>query len=124
MKGALAARPGSGAGKLIEPLLADPSHDVRVAAVAALAAEWAVTLSAADLGKKLRGAEANALVRFVALDALLYLARTDKRADVDAELAKDARAAGTPFAALFATLGAALLGSGADGPAFVALLVP
>jgi hypothetical protein len=121
---ALAARPGSGAGKLIEPLLADPSHDVRVAAVAALAADWAVSASAADLGKKLRGAEANALIRLVALDALLYQAHTDKRADVDAELSRSSRGGAPPFAALFASLGAALLATGADGPAFVALLVP
>jgi hypothetical protein len=82
-----------------------------------------VSKSAAELGKKLRGAEANALVRFVALDALLYQARTDKRPDVDAELARQSRG-GAPFAALFAGLGAALLAASADGPAFVALLVP
>lgn len=120
---ALAARPGSGAAKLLEPLLKDASHDVRVAAVAALAVDWAVNASTSDLGKKLRGAEDNALVRFVALDALLGQAKGDKRADVDAELAKISRG-GAPFAALYATLGAALLAAGADGPTFLAQLIP
>ncbi len=120
---ALAARPGSGAGKLLEPLLRDASHDVRIAAVGALAIDWAVNLSATDVARKLRDAEGRALERLVALDALLWQARGAQRADALAELGKLAKG-GPPFAALFAQLGLSLLATGADGAAFVALLIP
>jgi hypothetical protein len=123
--GALAARGEAAAGKLLEPLLVDPSHDVRVAAVGSLAALWATTQSAGELGKRLAGAEANSLKRHVALAALVLqaLRLPDKAEAAAAELSKLAGSA-PPFAQLFAQLGVGLVAARADAPAFLAPLVP
>jgi hypothetical protein len=120
---ALSRRDGAVVAKLLEPRLADPSHDVRVAALVSLAAAWAGTLDVGGLAQRLAGAETDAMVRLTALYALLGQAGDDGESAVSAALEKVKRSA-PPFVRFTAELGLALLAAGADGPAFVLLLVP
>jgi hypothetical protein len=120
---ALARRDGAAAQKLLEPALADPSHDVRAAAVVSLAAAYAASEGPDKLAERLRKAEKNALMRLCALHALVELARGDG-ADAARGALDKLKTSGPPFARFFAELGLSLLDSNADAPAFLAALVP
>ncbi|HSK05703.1 MAG TPA: AAA family ATPase [Kofleriaceae bacterium] len=110
--------------KLLDPLLDDPSHDVRVAMMPALAAAYAKTNDAEKLADLLRNSEGNAMRRLVIAAAFVTLARTDAGAKAsEATLAKVAKD-GPPMARFIAKLTAGLIASKSDGMAFLQELVP
>jgi HEAT repeat protein len=112
------------AAQLLEPLLDDPSHDVRVAMLPSLAKAWAAQNDGPKLGSLLRGTEYNAMRRLVATAAFITLAATDAgQATATAELKKIA-AGGPPMARSHAKLALGLIAGNADGMAFLQQLVP
>jgi HEAT repeat protein len=110
--------------QLLDPLLEDPSHDVRVAMLPALAAAYAKTNDADKLAGILRDSETHAMRRIVAAAAFVTLARTEngKKASeaVLAQVAKD----GPAMARWIAKLTAGLIAAKADGMTFLQELVP
>lgn len=118
----LAERDADAALALLVPLLDDPSHDVRVAMLPALAAAYAATRSPEELAALLRGAERHAMRRVAATAAFLVLARADGDAATAALTALAEQ--GPPLVRVHARLGLGLLESKADGIAFLDLLVP
>ncbi|HWO20967.1 MAG TPA: AAA family ATPase [Kofleriaceae bacterium] len=110
--------------KLLEPLLDDPSHDVRVAMMPALAAAYAKTNDAEKLADLLRRSEGNAMRRLVVAAAFVTLARTDAGAKAsEATLAKVAKD-DAPMARWVAKLTLGLISGKADGMAFLQELAP
>ena len=109
--------------QLLEPLLEDPSHDVRVAMLPALAAAYAKTNEPEKLADILRDSEANAMRRLVAAAAFITLKSDAGRAAAEATLAKVAKD-GPPLARQMAKLAAGLVTGKADGMAFLQELVP
>lgn len=110
--------------QLLEPLLGDPSHDVRVAMLPALGAAYAKTNEPEKLAGMLRGAETHAMRRLVVAAAFVTLARTDAgRAAAESSLGKLAKA-GPPMARQLARLVAGLIAGKADGMTFLQELVP
>ncbi|HEU0029710.1 MAG TPA: AAA family ATPase [Kofleriaceae bacterium] len=110
--------------QLLDPLLEDPSHDVRVAMLPALAAAYAKTNDAEKLAEILRDSEGNAMRRLVAAAAFVTLARTDagQKAAVATlgKIAKD----GPAMARMISKLTGGLIAGKADGMAFLQELVP
>ena len=110
--------------RLLEPLLEDPSHDVRGAMLPGLAAAYAKTNSADQLAAMMRASEANAMRRLVIGAAFLVMAKTEAgRAAALAALGKIAVNA-DPMVRITARLLAGLINSNADGLAFLQQLVP
>ncbi len=110
--------------QLLDPLLEDPSHDVRVAALPALAAAYAKTNDAEKLAGILRDSETNAMRRIVAAAAFVTLAKTDNgRKASEATLAAVAKD-GPPMASSIAKITAGLIAGKADGMTFLQELVP
>ncbi len=109
---------------LLEPLVDDPSHDVRAAMLPALAAAWAATQSPAELGARLRGSERQAMRRIVATGALLLRARNEDDTAAVLSALEAVANEGSPLVALYARLGGGLITSGAEGIPFLQLLVP
>jgi HEAT repeat protein len=122
----LVERDAKAALALLEPLLDDPSHDVRSAMLPALAATYAATRGPAELVSMLRDSERHATRRLAVTAAFVVLGRrAEKRDEVLSALTgvgKDEDA--PPMARLCARLGGGLIESGADGLAFLTLLVP
>lgn len=110
--------------QLLEPLLADPSHDVRVAMLPALAAAYAKTQAPDRLKSLLAGAELNAMKRLVVASAFVVLARTPQGAKAASDALKKVLEDESPLARTSAKLVLGLLGSNADGIAFLQKLVP
>ena len=111
--------------QLLEPLLSDPSHDVRVAMLPALAAGYAKTNDPDKLAGILRDSETNAMRRLVVAAAFVTLSRTEAgRAATESTLAKVARSSGAPMARWLAKLTVGLVTGKADGMAFLQELVP
>lgn len=110
--------------QLLEPLLADPSHDVRVAMLPALAAAYAKTQAPDRLKSLLNNAELNAMKRLVVASAFIVLARTPQGAKAASDTLKKIAADGAPLARTTAKLVLGLLESNADGIAFLQKLVP
>jgi HEAT repeat protein len=110
--------------QLLEPLLADPSHDVRVAMLPALAAAYAKTQAPDRLKSLLDGAELNAMKRLVVASAFMVLARTPQGAKAAIDTLKKLSTSGQPLARSTAKLVLGLLDSDADGIAFLQKLVP
>jgi HEAT repeat protein len=110
--------------QLLDPLIDDPSHDVRAAMLPALAAAYAKTQDAGKLAAMLDGAETHAMRRLVAAAALVVLARSDagrtQALSALGALAKD----GPPMARQIAQLVVGLVTNKADGMAFLQELVP
>ncbi|HMG22195.1 MAG TPA: AAA family ATPase [Kofleriaceae bacterium] len=110
--------------QLLEPLIDDPSHDVRAAMLPALAAAYARTNAPDKLAAILGDSETHAMRRLVAAAAFVVLARTDggRTASQTAlgKLAKD----GPPMARQTARLVLGLVANKADGMAFLQELVP
>jgi HEAT repeat protein len=110
--------------QLLEPLIDDPSHDVRAAMLPALAAAYAKTNDPDKLAGILRGSETNAMRRLVSAAAFVVLARTDTgrtaSGSVLGKIAKD----GPPMAQQTAKLVLGLITNKADGMAFLQELVP
>lgn len=110
--------------QLLEPLLTDASHDVRVAMLPALAAAYAKTNTPEKLASLMANSETNAMRRLVAAGAFITLARTDNgRAASETQL-KKLGASGPPMARSTAKLVAGLIAGKADGMAFLQELVP
>ena len=110
--------------QLLEPLLLDPSHDVRVAMLPSLAAAYAKTQAPDRLRALLGGAEQNAMRRLVVAAAFIVLARTPPGAKAAVEALKKEADDGGPMARATAKLVIGLLDSNADGLAFLQKLVP
>lgn len=110
--------------QLLEPLLDDPSHDVRVAMLPALGAAYAKTNTPEKLADILRDSETNAMRRIVIAAAYITLSKTDagKSATESSlgEVVKD----GPPMARQISKLVGGLIGGKADGMAFLQELVP
>ncbi len=112
------------AAQLLEPLLSDPSHDVRVAMLPALGAAYAKTNQAEKLASLLEDAETNAMTRLVVAAAFVTLAKSDAgRAATESTLGKVAKE-GPPLARATAKLVIGLIAGRADGLAFLQELVP
>jgi HEAT repeat protein len=110
--------------QLLEPLLDDPSHDVRVAMLPALAAAYTKTNTPDKLADLMTDSEDNAMRRLVAAAAFVTLAKTDAgRTASDAVLAKIGDG-GPMLARATAKLTAGLVAGKADGMAFLQELVP
>ena len=110
--------------QLLDPLIDDPSHDVRAAMLPALAAAYAKTNDPEKLAGILRDSETNAMRRLVAATAFVVLARTDTgRAASEAVLGKVAKD-GPPMARQTAKLALGLITNKADGLTFLQELVP
>ncbi|WP_428267285.1 HEAT repeat domain-containing protein [Haliangium sp.] len=109
---------------LLEPLLDDPSHDVRRALLPVLAAAYAAATEAPALADMLRGAERHAMRRLVATAAFLHLARRDGQRQPALDALAAVAADGPPLARLHARLGQGLVESDADAVGFLGLLVP
>ncbi|MGN6106905.1 MAG: nSTAND1 domain-containing NTPase [Kofleriaceae bacterium] len=111
--------------RLLEPLLDDPSHDVRVAMMPALATAYAKTNVAEKLADLLNDSETNAQRRLVVAAAFITLARTDAgRSASEATLTKLVKGSGPPMARHLAKLTLGLITGKADGMAFLQELVP
>ena len=110
--------------QLLDPLIDDPSHDVRAAMLPALAAAYAKTNDPEKLAGILRDSETNAMRRLVAATAFVVLARTDTgRTASETVLGKVAKD-GPPMARQTAKLVLGLITNKADGLAFLQELVP
>lgn len=110
--------------KLLTPLLADPSHDVRVAMLASLGSAYAAVNSPEQLSNLLTRAEGDAMKRLAAAAAFVMLARTDAgRAAASSALGRIAER-GPTMARRTARLVVGLIESQADGIAFLEQLVP
>jgi HEAT repeat protein len=73
--GRLAARAPARVAPVLERAVRDPAHDVRSAALPALAAVWSQQMDAHALGRALITSDADSVRRFVALEALVDLAQ-------------------------------------------------
>ncbi|HVZ71993.1 MAG TPA: HEAT repeat domain-containing protein [Polyangia bacterium] len=109
--GRLAEREPAEAEPYLERAVRDPSYDVRSAAIPGLALAWSRRQRADELARALVGAEADSTRRFVALEALVLVAKDATKDD-----AKAARAAldhagesGPPLARLAAQIGRAFV---------------
>ncbi len=110
--------------QLLDPLLRDPSHDVRVAMLPALSAAYAKTNTPEKLAALMRDSEGNAMRRLVAAGAFITLARTDAgHAATEIQL-KKLEASGPPMARRTAKLVQGLIAGNADGMAFLQELIP
>jgi hypothetical protein len=110
--------------QLLDPLLDDPSHDVRVAMLPALGAAYAKTNEPEKLANMLRNSETNAMRRLVVAAAFITLSRTDAgRAAAESSLGKVVKD-GPPMARHIAKLVAGLISGKADGMTFLQELVP
>jgi hypothetical protein len=108
---------------LLEPLLQDPSRDVRVAMLPALAAAYSKTNTPEKLADLMRSSEGNAMRRLVAAAAFITLAKTDAgRTASEVQLKKLEN--GPPMARMTAKLISGLIAGKTDGMAFVQELVP
>jgi HEAT repeat protein len=122
----LVERDAKAALALLEPLLGDASHDVRRAMLPALAAAYAATRQPKDLADLLLESERHATRRLAVTAAFVVIARNAEQRDAAvaalAGVATDEDA--PPMARLSARLGSGLIEGGADGLAFLTLLVP
>ena len=110
------------AAQLLEPLLDDPSHDVRVAMLPALAAAYAKTNTPEKVADILTGSETHAMRRLVAAAAFVTLARTDAGRAAAESIVK--KIDGPPMAHHTAKIVGGLIANKADGIAFLQELVP
>ena len=110
--------------QLLDPLIDDPSHDVRAAMLPALGAAYARTNAPDKLAAILGDSETHAMRRLVAAAAFVVLARTDGGRTASqialGKLAKD----GPPMAQQTARLVLGLVANKADGMALLQELVP
>jgi DNA-binding MarR family transcriptional regulator/HEAT repeat protein len=110
--------------QLLDPLLEDPSHDVRVAMLPALGTAYAKLNDSEKLAELLRDSEANAMRRIVVAAAFVMLARTENgKKAAEATLGQVADD-GPPMARSIARTTAGLIAGGVDGLTFLQELVP
>ncbi len=121
----LVAKTAKRAITLLEPLLNDPSHDVRVAMLPPLAAAYATSLSQDELKSLLAHSETRANRRFVVTAAFFLAGSKSPAAEASTiETLSSIEKKGPPFAKEQAALASQLLQSSADGIAFLSFLVP
>jgi hypothetical protein len=110
--------------ELLDPLLDDPSHDVRVAMLPALGAAYAKLNDSEKLAELLSDSETDAMRRIVIAAAFVTLASTENgQKPALAALAKVAED-GPPMARWIAKTTSGLISGKADGMAFLQELVP
>jgi len=109
---------------LLEPLLDDSSHDVRVALLPVIATAYAATNSPEQLGGMLRDAEKHSMRRLAATAAFLALARTEAGREAAPAALTSVEEKGGPMARLSARLAKGLVAGSADGIEFLKVLVP
>ena len=110
--------------KLLEPLLDDPSHDVRSAMLPALAAAYAHTNDAPGIGEMLEKSEKHAMKRLVAAAAFVAYASAPSAADSAIAALDEVAAKGPPMAKIMAKLCDGLIKGSADGIRFLQQIVP
>ena len=110
--------------KLLTPLLADPSHDVRVAMLASLGSAYATINSPEQLAHLLTSAERDAMARLAATAGFIMLARTDAGRDAASRALGRIVDHGPVMARRTARLTLGLIEHRADGIAFLEQLVP
>ncbi|HVV84261.1 MAG TPA: hypothetical protein VHE35_14410, partial [Kofleriaceae bacterium] len=110
--------------KLLAPLLADTSHDVRVAMLASLGAAYATINSPEQLAHLLTSAERDAMSRLAATAGFIMLARTDAGREAASRALARIVAHGPVMARRTARLAIGLIDHRADGIAFLEQLVP
>ncbi|MFT3696343.1 MAG: hypothetical protein QM831_24600 [Kofleriaceae bacterium] len=108
--------------QLLEPLLDDPSHDVRVAMLPALAAAYSKTNNAEKVADILTSSEDQAMRRLVAGAAFVTLAKTDAGFTQSQSVLK--KISGPPMAEFTAKIVLGLVANKDDGMAFLQELVP
>jgi len=107
--GRIAERDPDRATSILERTLADPAHDVRMAAVRGLGGVWARRHSPADNAGVLESSETDSARRLVALEALVLQTQDPaKKAAATQELARIADS-GPPLARLVAQVGRAFI---------------
>ena len=110
--------------QLLEPVLEDPSHDVRAAMVAGLAAAYVKANSPEQLITMLTSTETTAMRRVVVTAALVTLARTEAGKAAAASALERVRDTAPPMARQSARLALGLIAGNADGLTFLQQLVP
>ncbi|MGE5187191.1 MAG: hypothetical protein ACM31C_34315 [Acidobacteriota bacterium] len=110
--------------QLLEPLLDDPSHDVRAAMLPALAAAYAKTNEAKKLADLMNDSENQAMRRLTVAAAFITLAKTDAGKPAAESALKGIIENGPPMARITARLVAGMIAGKADGMAFLQELVP
>lgn len=120
----LVAQDPAAARKLLEPSLADESHDVRVALLGPLARALAATMDPPAIAKLLTESEDHANRRLVAAAAFWVLLSNDASQEVATSQLQAIAKDGPPLAKDVASLVLSLRQRSADGLAFVSLLVP
>ena len=110
--------------ELLEPVLGDPSHDVRVAMLPVLAAAYAATNSPEQLAEMLRNSERDAMKRLVATAAFIALARGEAGREAAPSALATVVDKGGPMAKMSATLATGLIAGSASGVDFLSVLVP
>jgi len=109
---------------LLEPILGDESHDVRVALLAPLANALAATMDAPEIAKLLVASEARANRRLVAAAAFWVLSSNEATREAATSELQTLAAKGPPLGRDLAALVLSLRQRSADGLAFLSLLVP
>ena len=110
--------------QLLEPLLDDPSHDVRAAMLPALGEAYAKKNTPEKLADMLEDSEDSAMRRLATAAAFVTLARTDTGSTASLAVLKKVAASGPPMARANAKLVTGLISGKADGIAFLQELVP
>jgi hypothetical protein len=120
----LVAQDPAAARKLLEPILDDASHDVRVALLEPLARALAATMDPPAIAKLMTDSEDQANRRLVAAAAFWILIASDaSRETATSQLQRIAKD-GPPLCSNLASLVLSLRQRSADGLAFLSLLVP
>jgi HEAT repeat protein len=107
--GRIAERDPDRATGILEKALADPTHDVRMAAIQGLGGVWARRRSPADNAAVLEGAETDSQRRLVALEALVLQAQSGPNRQPAAQALQRIATSGPPLARLVAQVGRAFL---------------
>ena len=110
--------------QLLEPLLQDASHDVRVAMLPALSGAYAKTNTPEKLAHIMTSSEGQAMRRLVAAGAFITLAKTDAGKPASEAQLKKIAADGPPMARAIAKLVEGMIAGKADGMTFLQELVP
>jgi len=110
--------------QLLEPLLQDASHDVRVAMLPALSAAYAKTNTPEKLRNIMASSEGNAMRRLVAAGAFITLSKTDAGKAASEVQLKKLASGGPPMARFTAKLVEGMIAGKADGMTFLQELVP
>jgi hypothetical protein len=108
---------------VLEPMMDDPSHDVRARVLSGLAYALAQIHPPDELRDRLEHSERHATRRLVAVGALILRARAEAEGPSVAAL-REVADSGPPMAQQAARLGLGLFSSSADGLEFLASLVP